>query len=88
MAIPSASNGTVEVVGARTTQSVKTNKAGINSAPNSNVDIIDIRHNAVEVNLKEQILDSLKPKQGPKKLPTLLLYDVRGLQLFEEVGRI
>jgi uncharacterized SAM-dependent methyltransferase len=28
----------------------------------------------------------LKPEVGQKKLPTLLLYDERGLQLFEEVS--
>jgi len=55
----------------------------------SNIDIIDIRHDAVEINLKEEILSSLRPQIGPKKLPTLLLYDERGLQLFEEVsGRL
>ena len=55
----------------------------------SNVDIIDIRHNAVEINLKEETLSSLRPQPGPKKLPTLLLYDERGLQLFEQVsGRL
>ena len=52
----------------------------------SNFDIIDIRHDAVEINLKEETLSSLKPLSGPKKMPTLLLYDERGLQLFEEVS--
>ena len=89
MAIPSALHGTPEVVGARTAQSLKTmasNQADIKPVNNSNVDIIDIRHDAVEVNLKEEILGSLRPMQGPKQLPTLLLYDERGLQIFEEVG--
>lgn len=49
------------------------------------VDIIDIRHDAVEISLKDEIVKSLKPQEGPKRLPTLLLYDERGLQLFEEV---
>jgi hypothetical protein len=52
----------------------------------SKFNIIDIRHDAVEINLKDEILTSLKPNFGPKKLPTLLLYDERGLQLFEEVN--
>lgn len=52
----------------------------------SNIDIIDIRHDAVEVSLKDEILSSLRPETGPKKLPTLLLYDERGLQIFEEVS--
>jgi hypothetical protein len=56
-----------------------------NSASVSKIDIIDIRHDAVEINLKDEILKSLRPDFGPKKLPTLLLYDERGLQLFEEV---
>ncbi|EKD20037.1 uncharacterized protein L3040_002286 [Drepanopeziza brunnea f. sp. 'multigermtubi'] len=49
------------------------------------IDIIDIRHNAVEMSLKDEIVKSLKPQEGPKRLPTLLLYDERGLQLFEEI---
>jgi hypothetical protein len=52
----------------------------------SPIDIIDIRHDAVEVNLKDEILKSLRPESGIKTLPTLLLYNERGLQLFEEVG--
>ena len=52
----------------------------------SKIDIIDIRHDAVEINLKGEILTSLSPKVGRKTMPTLLLYDERGLQLFEEVG--
>lgn len=52
----------------------------------SSIDIIDIRHDAVEVNLKDEILKSLRPESGIKTMPTLLLYNERGLQLFEEVG--
>lgn len=52
----------------------------------SNIDIIDIRHDAVEINLKDEILSSLRPESGIKQLPTLLLYSERGLQLFEEVS--
>jgi hypothetical protein len=53
-------------------------------AKQSNIDIIDIRHDAVETNLREEVLASLRPLSGPKKMPTLLLYDERGLQLFEK----
>lgn len=53
-----------------------------------NVDIIDIRHDAMELSLKDEILNSLTPHEGPKRLPTLLLYDERGLQLFEEVSNL
>jgi L-histidine Nalpha-methyltransferase / hercynylcysteine S-oxide synthase len=57
-----------------------------NAASISKIDIIDIRHDNVEFNLKADILSSLRPEVGPKTLPTLLLYDERGLQLFEEVS--
>lgn len=56
------------------------------AAPNASLDIIDIRRAAVEINLKGEILQLFHAKIGPRKLPTLLLYDERGLQLFEEVG--
>lgn len=56
------------------------------SAPSSSLDIIDIRLVAVEINLKDEIRSLFTPKDGPRKLPTLLLYNERGLQLFEEVG--
>jgi hypothetical protein len=62
---------------------VLANKEVQNSVPN--FDIIDIRHDAVEISLKDEILSSLNPQSGLKSLPTMLLYDERGLQLFEEV---
>ncbi|KAI5868641.1 C-type lectin protein [Durotheca rogersii] len=49
------------------------------------VDIIDIRQSAVEINIKEEIHKLLRPQEGLRKLPTLLLYDEKGLQLFEEI---
>ncbi|KAI0150441.1 C-type lectin protein [Xylariaceae sp. FL1272] len=49
------------------------------------VDIIDIRQANVESNLKEDIHELLLPQQGPRKLPTLLLYDEAGLKLFEKI---
>ncbi|KAM7203815.1 C-type lectin fold [Naviculisporaceae sp. PSN 640] len=52
---------------------------------NSGLDIIDIRRVAVETNLKAEILSMFHAKDGPRKLPTLLLYDEKGLQLFERI---
>lgn len=52
------------------------------------INIIDIRRDGIEVDLKKEILSSLKPKHGPKTMPTLLLYDERGLQIFEKAGDI
>lgn len=49
------------------------------------LDIIDIRGEAVEINLKDEIASSICPEDGPRMLPTLLLYDEKGLQLFEDV---
>ena len=51
----------------------------------SGLDIIDIRRVAVEINLKTDVLSMFHAKNGPRELPTLLLYDERGLQLFEKV---
>jgi hypothetical protein len=47
--------------------------------------IIDIRRSLVEVSLKEEIMSMLNPARGPRTLPTLLLYNEEGLQIFEEV---
>lgn len=84
---PSATHNSHDPITARTVQKSKT--LSLSSVSNleqtSKVDIIDIRHDAVELNLKEEILRSLRPQKGPKQLPTLILYDEQGLQLFEEV---
>ena len=91
MAIPTALNNTAGVGEGRVSQSAKAPAAKIVRASDPGgeasaiVDIIDIRHNAVEINLKDAILRSLRSPHGPKTMPTLLLYDDRGLQLFEEV---
>ncbi|KAH6676690.1 C-type lectin protein [Halenospora varia] len=90
MTIPSASSGAVEVVvvaskAAQVVDAAATHKSSQKSEDVSDIDIIDIRHDALEINLKEEILNSLRPVKGPKTLPTLLLYDERGLQLFEEI---
>ncbi len=48
--------------------------------------IIDIRSDTAGIELKQEILSGLKPKDGGEKtLPTLLLYDDEGLRLFEEI---
>lgn len=52
------------------------------------LDIIDIRSAAVELNLKEEIRTLFKPKHGPRTMPTLLLYNERGLQIFEQVTHV
>jgi hypothetical protein len=89
MTIPSASNKSAEnyVPEGKTVPTIKPLKSQAGTSEGTKkVDIIDIRHDAVEINLKEEILGSLRPQNGPKTLPTLLLYDERGLQLFEEVS--
>ena len=49
-------------------------------------DIIDIRSDAAGIELKQEILNGLRPKNGDEKtLPTLLLYDEKGLKLFEDI---
>jgi len=48
--------------------------------------IIDIRSDADGIELKQLIRSSLQPDaRGEKTLPTLLLYDNKGLKLFEEI---
>ncbi|OAA76453.1 DUF323 domain protein [Akanthomyces lecanii RCEF 1005] len=49
------------------------------------LDIIDIRGEQVDFNLKEEITNHLNPISGHRTLPTLLLYDEKGLQLFEDI---
>ncbi|KAK0641576.1 C-type lectin protein [Cercophora newfieldiana] len=53
--------------------------------PGSGSDINDIRRAEVEINLKAEVLSLFRAKDAPRTLPTLLLYDERGLQLFEEI---
>lgn len=48
--------------------------------------IIDVRRNAQDTSLIEQIRTGLSPSHGgEKQLPTLLLYDEQGLKLFEDI---
>lgn len=55
------------------------------ATPRPDIDIIDIRPYGRELSIKDEILSSLRPGNGPKSMPTLLLYDERGLQAFEDV---
>lgn len=88
MTIPSVSTHDHDVaLNGKSSHAVKPQKSHAGTTEGiTSFDIIDIRHDAVEMNLKDEILGSLKPLSGPKQLPTLLLYDERGLQLFEEVS--
>ena len=85
MAISSAMDGTAvvdHIEAIHTTKAIA--DATLKPEISSNIDIIDIRHDAVSIDLKGEILNLLRPEHGPKRMPTMLLYDERGLQLFEE----
>jgi uncharacterized SAM-dependent methyltransferase len=52
----------------------------------TNATIIDIRKDREEYSILQGIKTGLRPESGNgKTLPTLLLYDVNGLQLFEKI---
>ena len=87
MTIPSVSNGSVEYGGVKAPPATKVlaSKESPSQRSVSSIDIIDIRHDAVQINLKDEFMDLVRPENGPKAMPTLILYDERGLQLFEEV---
>jgi uncharacterized SAM-dependent methyltransferase len=48
-------------------------------------EIIDIRVNDLKTALKPEILRGLGQEKGNKTLPTMLLYDEKGLRLFEAI---
>ncbi|RKF58925.1 Ergothioneine biosynthesis protein 1 [Erysiphe neolycopersici] len=56
------------------------------SSPNKS--IFDIRSSNVDNQLTEEVLKSLHSVSGSKSLPTMLLYNERGLQLFEEITHL
>ncbi|ESZ95365.1 DUF323 domain protein [Sclerotinia borealis F-4128] len=85
MTIPSTSNGAVEDILGISPHVTKVTGVKSRSRHNSTFNIIDIRHDGAEIALKDEILASLKPQSGLKSLPTLLLYDERGLQIYEEI---
>lgn len=49
------------------------------------VDITDIRNGQVDFDMKGDIISMMNPSQAQRSLPTMLLYNEKGLQLFEEV---
>lgn len=58
----------------------------VSQANHPAIDVADIRQATVDLNLKDEILAMFNPTHGCRRLPTLLLYNETGLQLFEEVG--
>ena len=55
-------------------------------APNKTTQIIDIRNGVAGFDILEGIKTGIRPKDGGEKtLPTLLLYDEKGLRLFERI---
>lgn len=51
-----------------------------------NVSILDIREEELSFSLLDDIHQLLRPGEGgEKRMPTMLLYDAKGLQLFEEI---
>lgn len=56
------------------------------SSLNPEARIIDVRRGKVEKTILDEMREQLGPKEGmEKRLPTLLLYDEAGLQLFEDI---
>ena len=50
------------------------------------LEIFDIRSSEFHSSMVEEIVQQLRPESGAeKRLPTMLLYDERGLQLFEDI---
>lgn len=49
------------------------------------LDIVDIRAGQVDFDMKGEIMSMMDPSNAQRALPTMLLYDERGLQLFEKV---
>lgn len=50
------------------------------------VRIIDIRRDQIEMSLRKDILTGLGAEHGKQKtMPTLLLYDEKGLNIFEDI---
>ena len=57
-----------------------------NGSANDAPQIIDIRSDTGGFEIKKDILSGLHPEDGGEKtLPTLLLYDDKGLRLFEDI---
>jgi len=74
------------------TKSTPSSKADLASAPAppethaANNNILDIRRDKKHHSLVSDIFNGLRPAGGgEKRLPTLLLYDEKGLKLFEKI---
>lgn len=56
------------------------------AAANMPQNIEDIRQGQIGTSLLDEMRTALRPQDGgEKRMPTLLLYDERGLQLFEDI---
>ena len=54
--------------------------------PENDVSIIDIRRNEIGFSIFDDLHQGIRPVHGgEKRMPTMLLYDERGLKLFEEI---
>lgn len=50
------------------------------------VDIVDIHQDNINFSLADEVHKSLNPPEGEaRSFPTLLLYDTKGLKLFEQI---
>jgi uncharacterized SAM-dependent methyltransferase len=45
----------------------------------------DAHHEPSAMNLREQVLEGLSKPAGQRSLPTMLLYDERGLRLYDDI---
>jgi uncharacterized SAM-dependent methyltransferase len=48
-------------------------------------EIVDVHTLETSEDLRQQIIDGLKEAPGHKTLPTMLLYDERGLRLYDDI---
>ena len=56
------------------------------SEPEDGVSIIDIRQNEIGFSIFDDLQQGLRPVHGEeKRMPTMLLYNEKGLKLFEEI---
>lgn len=63
-----------------------TNGSISNTSADVRAKIVDIRRDKKEHSLVNDIYSGLRPENGgEKRLPTLLLYDEKGLKLFEKI---
>ena len=59
---------------------------GILPNQENDVAIVDIRHNEIGTSILDDLQQGLRPRNGgEKRMPTMLLYDEKGLKLFEKI---